>query len=224
MSGNLEIAGKKIKIDGKLILTPVPPLQGELGILDLAANSGNNPATGAPWAEGDTYRLCFASSTSRDATSGVIADYDTHVQNAANASALDIGIDEGVTWKALVSTNTVDADVNTGTDTGTDEAILDLASNIIANDYADMFDGSIDNTFGLEEDGLTQSTPASNELWTGTISGGTKHLTQYMGNGGNVQTGKTDQTGSTWTAAFNRGETDLRPIRAISQVLTVGFY
>lgn len=192
-------------------------LAGELGVLNLN-DTPINPNTGVAWAAGDTYRLAFTSSTSRDATSATIADYDTHVQTAANASLLNLA---GVTWKAVVSTLTVDADVNTGTDSGSSEAILDLASNTIANNYADLWDGSIDNTFGLEEDGVTQSAPASNELWTGTITSGAKHATQYMGNGGNVQTGKTDQTTTTWTQAFNRAETDLRPIRGMSPVLTI---
>ena len=35
-------------------------LTSELGILDLTANGGINPATGAAWASGDTYRLALS--------------------------------------------------------------------------------------------------------------------------------------------------------------------
>jgi len=41
----------------------------ELGILNLAANGGINPATGAAWAAGDTYRFAFTSSGVTTATS-----------------------------------------------------------------------------------------------------------------------------------------------------------
>ena len=35
------------------------PLTSQLGILDLTANGGTNPSTGAAWKDGDTYRLVF---------------------------------------------------------------------------------------------------------------------------------------------------------------------
>jgi len=38
-------------------------LTSQLGILDLTANGGINPATGFAWEAGDTYRFIFATST-----------------------------------------------------------------------------------------------------------------------------------------------------------------
>jgi len=216
---NLSINNKILRINNKIVSTN--ELAGQLGVLDLSANGGNNPNTGLPWAEGDTYRFAFASSTSRDATSSLIADYNTHVQDAGNASGLGIGVSEGVTWKAIASTATIDADVNTGTDTGSSEAIFLLNSTIICNNYTDLWDGSIDNALNLEEDGVTITAPTNNELWTGTEPSGVKAVTQHMGNGGNVQTGRPTGINTTWVKVFNRGEADLRPLYAISSILTI---
>ena len=54
---------------------------------------------------GDKYHLVFVSSTTRDASSADIADYNTHVQDAANAAG--IGTSVSVTWKAMASTAAV---------------------------------------------------------------------------------------------------------------------
>ena len=88
---------------------------GQLGILDLSANGGINPATGAPWATGDTYRFAFITSASTTAESSDITTYNTWVQGLADASSLNIGTAQGVTWNVIGSTDTVDARDNTST-------------------------------------------------------------------------------------------------------------
>lgn len=60
----------------------------------LVVPSGLNP--------GDVYHVIFVSSTSRDATSANIADYDAHVQAAADAAG--IGASIGMNWLAIGST------------------------------------------------------------------------------------------------------------------------
>ena len=63
---------------------------------------------------GDQYRLIFTTSQKRDATSRNIEDYNNFVQSVADSSpeAALWGLD----WKAIVSTPSVDAVDNTGTD------------------------------------------------------------------------------------------------------------
>ena len=51
-----------IAISVMAVMTQANVLEDELGMLDLTSNGGINPATGAPWAEGDTYRLAFYTS------------------------------------------------------------------------------------------------------------------------------------------------------------------
>jgi len=87
-------------------------LAGQLGLLDLTADYGSgagvNPATGSPWALSDPYHLIYVTSALTDATSTDIADYNAFVQADADAA----GIGAGVSWSALGSTATVDAQDN----------------------------------------------------------------------------------------------------------------
>jgi len=113
----------------------------ELGILDLTANGGINPATGLAWEAGDTYRFAFTSSGLTTATSSDINYYNNFVQNLANSAGLG-----GATWKVIGSTPTVDARDNTSTNIavyGTGEAIFLVdGSTIVAQDYTDLWDGA----------------------------------------------------------------------------------
>ncbi len=148
-------------------------LMGELGILDLTANGGINPATGAPWALGDQYRFAFHTSASRTAESADIADYNLWVQGLADATtAYDIGADEGVTWKVIGSTDAVDARDNTSTNPTVESGhaifLLD-GSTVVANDYADLWDGDVDHVIDRTELGTTWAYWP----WTGTARDGT---------------------------------------------------
>ena len=118
-------------------------LMSQLGILDLDANGGINPATGNPWQGGDTYRFAFTSSGTTQATSSDINYYNTFVQDLANASPLNIGAAQGVTWNVIGSTETVDARDNTSTNIavyGTGEAIFLLdGTTLVATDYTKLW-------------------------------------------------------------------------------------
>lgn len=91
-------------------------LTGQLGLLTSATLAGNNPATGAPWADGDQYRLVFHTSTTTTANSPDIATYNAWVQGLADASSIyNIGAGDGVTWKVIGSTDAIDArDIHAG--------------------------------------------------------------------------------------------------------------
>ena len=62
---------------------------------------------------GDPYRLAFVTSTTRDATSTNIADYNNFVSGVANGVTQLAAL--GTTWKAIGSTSADDARDNTGT-------------------------------------------------------------------------------------------------------------
>ena len=87
-----------------LVLALAPAVWAQL----VSAPGGFTPPAGLN--EGDTYHLAFVSSTVTNATSTDIADYNTHVQSAADAAG--IGSGAGVTWKAIASTATVHAKDN----------------------------------------------------------------------------------------------------------------
>ena len=59
---------------------------------------------------GDTYRIMFVTSTQRDATSSIIADYNAFVTTAANLDPGLAGL--GTTWASLASTATVNVLTN----------------------------------------------------------------------------------------------------------------
>ncbi|NNM29879.1 MAG: hypothetical protein HKO57_10170, partial [Akkermansiaceae bacterium] len=80
-------------------------LSSQFGILDLNANGGINPNTGAAWAAGDQYRLAFHTDGTIDGTSSDPAVYDAFAtaqaqQNTALASSTG--------WTAMVWVNTDD--------------------------------------------------------------------------------------------------------------------
>ena len=157
---------------------------GQLGILDDTANGGINPVTLAPWAPGDQYRIVFVSSTFRDPASDNIADYNAHVQAAANTAGLG-----SATWNAIASTwdgdggAAVDARDNTGTNftvapVGTSIFLIDGTTKI-ADNYTDLWDGTIDSQINRTESNGAYSPPLTSPfgqfggVWAGTTSSGT---------------------------------------------------
>ena len=136
---------------------------------------------------GEQFRLMFVTSTTRDATSTAITDYNTFVSTRALAgvTAMQAYAND---FTALVSTQAVNARANTLTRaTDTDAPIYWVragtvnASNRAADDYADFYDGTWQNS----SSGRTESGNLygffSGRLWTGTNTNGTTHGTQFMG-------------------------------------------
>jgi hypothetical protein len=177
----------------------------------LTANGGINPATSAPWAEGDTYRFAFFTSQTTDAVSADISTYNAWVQSLADATTIyNIGSLYGATWKAIGSTDAVDARDNTSTNpgvNGTGEAIFLLdGSTVVANDYADLWDGAIQNIINITE----QGTISTHWPFTGTYLDGTEapgHGSSFgaLGDGGEIHQGRSDITTEwiwrVWTGA-----------------------
>ena len=103
-------------------------------------------------AAGEQFRLMFVTSTTRDATSTNIADYNTVVSTraAAGVTAMRTYAND---FTALVSTQTVNARANTLTrNTDTDAPIYWVrsgtvnANNRVGDDYADFYDGTWQNS------------------------------------------------------------------------------
>lgn len=198
-------------------------LRGQLGILKTQANSGINPATGSAWVVGDKYRLIFVSSTSRNATSTSISDYNSHVQSAANAAGLG-----AVNWYAIGSTSTVSARSNTKTtNSDTDGGIFLMdGSQVVANNLADLWDGTIDTRIDINEKGSPNSVNTSiwtnwTAVWTGTANNGTIDATRFLG-ASTVTLGLAEAELKFWVnrSTHNMNTVNL-PLYGISEVLTV---
>jgi hypothetical protein len=156
-------------------------IQGEyqvkgLGVLALVAGpiiTMAVPATAAAiftppaLAPGSPYRIVFVTSGSRDALSSVIGDYNTFVNNAANAGG-SLLQPLGATWNAIGSTDAVSAATNIGGVSAV--PIYLLNGTFIASGTADLFDGSIAAFINIDELGNTYS----GHVWTGSNPDGTQ--------------------------------------------------
>ena len=118
---------------------------------------------------GDKFRLLFMTSTTRDARSYNIADYNSFVQGRAAAGHASIR-DYSGGFRALGSTSAVDARDNTCT-TGTGDPIYWLNGAKAADNNADLYDGSWDD----EENPRNESgnAPSTTRVWTGSDADGT---------------------------------------------------
>lgn len=164
---------------------------------------------------GDTYHLAFVSSTLRDALSSDIADYDKHVQAAADAAG--IGVTEGISWYAIGSTSSVDA---------RDHALVTarvyrVDGVKIADDYADLWDGTIDASLSITELGGVQESNVW--VWTGSERGGTASNPLGAPPNGWVEWGRCFDfdTDFRWMASGFKRPSELLPLYGLSGPLTV---
>ena len=118
---------------------------------------------------GDHYRLAFVTSTTRDATSTNIADYNSFVAGVAAGQPELAAL--GTTWTAIASTATVDARDNTNTNPTLEVGvpIYNLGDARIASTNADLWDASIDTPIQFDETGTAHTLIA----WTGAAVDGT---------------------------------------------------
>jgi len=134
------------------------------------------PITEPPGFSGD-YRLAFVTSTTRNAVSSTIGDYDTHVTNAANAVTELAAL--STTWSVIGSTATVDARDHTGTNpSSTGVPIYGLDGLKIADNNADLWDQSIDKILEITDQGLVNALAI---VYTGTDRDGTKEVGFELG-------------------------------------------
>ena len=134
--------------------------------------------TPAGLSAGDEFRLLFLTSTTRDATSSDIDDYNTFVQTAARAGHTAIqGYSDG--FYAVASTADDDARDNTETTyTASDKGvpIYWLGGNQLADDYEDFYDGTWDEEANTtDESGNPRPVPTLADYpWTGSKHDGTE--------------------------------------------------
>ena len=126
---------------------------------------------------GDKFRLLFVTSTKRDATSGILSNYNRFVQDwaAAGHSAIQ-PFKRG--FRAVVSTSNVDARDNACT-TGTGAPIHWLGGNKVVDGYADFYDGSWDDRTNWRDENGNALSPG--KVWTGSNDNGTQHPSRRMG-------------------------------------------
>ena len=201
---------------------------------DRAAGPGRaraGPMVPADWAlkpadlaAGEQFRLMFVSSTTRDALSTDIADYNTFVSTraAAGVTAMQTYADD---FTALVSTESVNARTNTLTRaTDTDAPIYRArsgtvsANDRVADDYADFYDGTWPTSaLGYDESGTLVNIGLL-YFWTGMNVDGTTHATEFMGASSLVRAWNVS---ASTVGSTNRGSSTTQRIVALSPVFQV---
>ena len=128
---------------------------------------------------GDRFRLLFLSSTTRNAESTDISDYNGFIQGLAAAGHPDIRAYSSQ-FRAVACTTSVNARDNTGTNStyGKTVPIYWLNGAKTADDYADFYDGSWDQEVTVRnESGTSVTVPSSSATyaaWTGCDHNGTE--------------------------------------------------
>jgi hypothetical protein len=178
---------------------------------------------------GDTFRLIFLTGTWISGTSGDISTYDNFVTTSANAvtgsvnaagatvsiinvqSLLEVLGASGVTWKAIVSTATVNAIDHIGT---FNQPVFRLNGGRVANNSADLWDGGLLRSVLNDEYGHDHNY----HTWTGT---GTNGLATTNPLGTATPTyGESDGVGATWINLSTGAATGMRSVYGISSPIT----
>ena len=118
--------------------------------------------------QGQQFRLLFVTSTTRDASSTDIGDYNTFVQNRAAAGHDDIREYQSG-FRVVGSTADVNAWDNTAT-TGTGVRIYWLNGNKVADNYADFYDGSWDDEAAPRDESGNAHSRTGQEIFPATGS------------------------------------------------------
>jgi hypothetical protein len=170
-------------------------------------------------AQAGLYRLVFITSANHDALSTDITVYNAWVQSLATAAGLP-----GNDWRVIGSTDDVDARDNTGTNPNVETGVpIYLVDGItkVADDNADLWDGSIQHIIDQDENGVTKV----GWPFTGTILDGTQAPGDFGPLGrnvnGNVTQGNSSVTTEwvwrTWTG--KPANTTNLPMYAMSEPL-----
>lgn len=175
-------------------------------------------------ASGDQYRLVFFTSVPTSANSDNIEDYNNLVRqvvNDANNELTSLNTD----WFAIVSTDNIDAISNTNTSTNITNIPVYLvtpnaiSNELVANNYADLWDGTINSPINNTEQGTEQPFFAS---WTGTNINGTKTTNPLGSVTGLSSVGFADNTNNGWIDAnLTIDLVNARSIYGISGILEV---
>ena len=128
-------------------------------------------SNGPDFTTGQSFRLLFITSDTRNAASADIGTYNLAVQDtASNATGSGMPIaDFSHQFRALISTPEVDARDNTAT-TGNGVPIYWLNGDKVADDYDNFYDGEWDSQIGKNEHGIDIADTTL--VWTGSNSAG----------------------------------------------------
>ena len=186
---------------------------------------------------GDEFRLLFATSTTRNAQSSAIADYNSFVQGRAAAGHTAIR-SYSAGFRVVGCTQAVDARDNTETtytDTDKGVPVYWLKGSKVADDYEDFYDSTWDSESGAKnESGSNRNiyTSLSQRPFTGCNNDGTEDFdglsrSSALGNSAGLAVvlgyPNDSQSGNNPLTSNNlQQQSATRPFYALSQVFRVG--
>ena len=228
-----------LQLNGGSIRGAADELEADLRLPALAAQSGHKVDAAEPgpmqptacsteinvpfdWAlkpssvEADgKFRLLFVTSTTRDATSSNIADYNRFVQNRAAAGHSAIRIYSGG-FRVMGGSQTAAARGNTcTTGSGTDIPTHWLNGNKATNSYVGLWGGTWDDHRNPKDE--SGSASSASTVWTGSRVDGALNTTFGFGRG-TVRTGELGAGRTPFTSNSNSPSSDQYPLIGLSQV------
>jgi hypothetical protein len=129
---------------------------------------------------GDTYHLAFVTRGVEKGSRSVIGFYNDFVQDEAALNSALTGTDEGVTWKAIASTETVAANTN-----AVDTAPVYLMDGVtmIRGEGDSLYDGTgLLAPLQIDQYGDLIPSGGLDNAWTGSDAFGNPHRYYYYGN------------------------------------------
>ncbi len=170
---------------------------------------------------GDHYRLAFVTSTTRDATSSSIADYNTFVNSVASSVPALAALGP---WSAIASTATTDARDNTLTNpnVGADASvpIYTLNNSLIDPTNVALWSSSGNGLLTALNIDETGSLRSNTLVWTGSTFTGTGSAEAQLGTA-NAREGLDANANSAWIQYLTDTSTLSKSLYAMSGVLTV---
>lgn len=150
---------------------------------------------------GDKYRVVFVTTTTTPATSTDIATYNDIAATDAASGLVTLGL--GLTWKALASTQAVNAQVNTGISALDSElvSIFNTAGDLIATSGLDLWDSLISAPVRYDQNGVAV-TPGLQWVWTGTRANGQTYTDLELGNT-QALAGQFNAVNQSWVSNIN---------------------
>jgi len=166
---------------------------------------------------GDSYQLVFNTSAFTNGLSSDISIYNDFVQTAADAAGM--GASQGVSWRAISSTASIDARVNAvvGANTPVYNTRLGQLEKI-ADGFSDMWDGSLDSFPSYDEYGQSNTTDA----WTGSLTDGLRAPGSALGDAsGTAWCGRPSLVDGQWIHFFEPSTSISLHVYALSEPITV---
>ena len=164
--------------------------------------------------DGAMYRVLFTTSGTTTAQSSDIAFYNQFVTNAANTGSLTENL--GLSWKAIASTNNMNAQTNTGVYSHDDLLVtmFNMMGQVVAVSGQDLWLGtwSAPSGIGLNESGIR----GGNNVWTGTSKNG-QTTSKAMGGGYTVHFGYNNST-THYMVSDSHASSRLKHLYAMSSV------